>query len=208
MQAVQLGLLGGEEPAFDPHFSSLERTELAEGAWVDYAPGWVSGHGRLFDALASQTRWRTYEETLYDRTLPAPRLIAMLPEDGPGHPLLELIRTALSQRYGEAFPRLSLALYRNGRDSVAFHGDRVARTLPSALVATLSLGSPRRFQLRPRGGGRSLGWKLGWGDLIVMGGSCQRTWQHAIPKVAHADPRIAVMFRPQWEPPEPASEKR
>jgi len=199
MQAVQLGLLGGETPSFDPGFASLARTELAEGAWVDYAPGWVTGHARLFDALATQTRWRIREETIYDRTLPTPRLTASLPEDGPGHPLLEPIRVALSQRYGEPFTRISLALYRDGRDSVAFHGDRVARSLPCALVATLSLGSPRRFQLRPRSGGRSLGWKLGWGDLIVMGGSCQRTWQHAIPKVARAEPRIAVMFRPPWE---------
>lgn len=52
--------------------------------------------------------------------------------------------------------------------------------------------------MRPTGGGTSLGLQLGWGDLLVMGGSCQRTYQHAVPKVARADPRIAIMFRPVW----------
>jgi len=38
---------------------------------------------------------------------------------------------------------------------------------------------------------------LGDGDLLVMGGSCQRTWQHSVPKVRQAAPRIAIMFRPR-----------
>ncbi|HKP55931.1 MAG TPA: alpha-ketoglutarate-dependent dioxygenase AlkB [Polyangiales bacterium] len=198
MPAAQLGLFGGEPPAFDAGFSGLARTELGSGAWVDYQPGWVSGHAALFDALQTGTNWRIGEEQIYERTLPTPRMIAVLPEDGPGHPLLEQLRAALSMRYRQAFERISLALYRDGRDSVAFHGDRIARELPEALVATVSLGAPRRFLMRPRGGGTSRGWKLGWGDLLVMGGSSQRTWQHSIPKVAHAQPRIALMFRPRW----------
>jgi alkylated DNA repair dioxygenase AlkB len=124
--------------------------------------------------------------------------VAGLPDDGPGHPLLDRIRALLSERYGTDFPRISLGYYRDGTDSVAWHGDRVARTLPEALVATVSLGGPRRFLLRPRGGGRSIAFSLGLGDLFVMGGACQRTWQHAVPKVKQALPRVAVMFRPVW----------
>jgi hypothetical protein len=199
MGAAQLGLFGGEAPAFDPTFAGLTRIDLGSGAWVDYQPGWVTGHAALFDALSTSTCWRIGEEQIYERTLPTPRMIATLPEDGPGHPLLEQLRAALSARYAQTFERISLALYRNGRDSVAFHGDRIARNMPNALVATVSLGAPRRFLMRPRGGGKSRGWKLGWGDLLVMGGSSQRTWQHAIPKVAQAQPRIAVMFRPRWQ---------
>jgi alkylated DNA repair dioxygenase AlkB len=195
---AQLSLLGRDEPAFDPRFSQLRRLELANSAWVDYAPGWLSGHATLFEALHQSTRWRAGEEQMYDRTVQVPRLFAALPEDGPGHPLLEAVRAALSERYRSEFTRTGLALYRDGRDSVAYHGDRVARQLPTALVATVSLGAPRRLLLRPRGGGRSLAFNLGWGDLFVMGGTCQRTWQHGIPKVAHAEPRIAVMFRPAW----------
>ena len=86
----------------------------------------------------------------------------------------------------------------NFQYSVAFHGDYVAREMDRALVATVSVGAPRRFLMRPTGGGKSIALTLGWGDLLVMGGTCQRTWQHAIPKVKHALPRIAIMFRPVW----------
>jgi alkylated DNA repair dioxygenase AlkB len=192
-------LFGNEEPRCDPTFASLERIELDNGAWIDVARGWVRGHARLFEALAQATEWRSEERKMYDRMVDVPRLYATLPGDGPGHPSLFEMRRALDRRYGTAFEHVSLALYRDGRDSVAWHGDRVARRMHEALVATVSIGSPRRFLLRPYGGGRSFGFSLGWGDLLVMGGSCQRTYQHAVPKVARAEPRIAIMFRPTWE---------
>ena len=135
---------------------------------------------------------------LYDKVVDVPRSFAILPNDGPLHPLLERIRRALSERYGKPFVRTTLAKYRDGNDSVAWHGDRVARRMPSALVATVSLGGPRRFSMRPYGGGPSISWSLGCGDLFVMGGSCQRTWRHSVPKLRDAAPRIAVMFRPAW----------
>lgn len=62
----------------------------------------------------------------------------------------------------------------------------------------VSLGEPRRFLLERNEGGKTVAFSLGWGDLIVMGGSCQRTWKHGLPKVAHAGPRLVVMFRPDW----------
>jgi alkylated DNA repair dioxygenase AlkB len=143
--------------------------------------------------------WRSEERKMYDRMVDVPRLYATIPRDGPGHPSLFEMRRALDRRYATTFEHVSLALYRDGRDSVAWHGDQVARKLPEALVATVSVGAPRRFLLRPYGGGRSFGYSLGWGDLVVMGGSCQRTYQHAVPKVARAEPRIAIMFRPTWQ---------
>lgn len=95
--------------------------------------------------------------------------------------------------------RTTAALYRDGNDSVAWHGDTTARDMDTAIVATVSLGQPRKFALRPTEGGASITYQLGRGDLVVMGGTCQRTWRHAIPKVAQAQgPRIAVMFRPSW----------
>jgi len=132
-----------------------------------------------------------------------PRLYAVLGDDGPIPPVVQAMQSALSTRYGEPFTRITLASYRDARDSVAFHGDYVARTLPRALVATVSVGAPRRFLMRPTGGGKSLAFDLGRGDLLVMGGSCQRTWQHAIPKSRTVGDRarIAIMFRPHWEPP-------
>lgn len=154
------------------------------------------------EALVHATRWRHERRHLYDRIVDVPRLVAGLPDDGPGDPLLERIRELLSAHYGTAFTRVSMGYYRDGADSVAWHGDTTARDLDTpTLVATVSLGGPRRFLLRPRGGGRSIRFGLGRGDLFVMGGLCQRTWQHAVPKVAQAAPRLAVMFRPIWKAP-------
>ncbi|MBA3454502.1 MAG: alpha-ketoglutarate-dependent dioxygenase AlkB [Deltaproteobacteria bacterium] len=109
------------------------------------------------------------------------------------------VRGARAQtHYGEELTRTTAALYRDGKDSVAWHGDTTARDMDQAIVATISLGQPRRFMLKPAEGGSSIALPAGRGDLIVMGGTCQRTWRHSIPKVASAGPRIAVMFRPAW----------
>ncbi len=202
--AHQPSLLGGGPPAVDPAaLARIQRLQLDDTAWVDYLPGWVSGHEALFDALLATTAWRAERRPMYDRVVDVPRLLAALPDDGPGHPVLEQIRALLAARYATSFPRLSLGYYRDGRDSVAWHGDTTARELPEAVVATVSLGEPRRFLLRPRQGdaGPVRAFALGWGDLIVMGGACQRTWRHAVPKAAHAGPRVAVMYRPIWAPP-------
>ena len=198
MSAGQRSLFGGREVAVDGAFGTLRRRELDGGAWVDYAPGWLAGHDALLDHLVRTTTWQQPQREMYDRTVDVPRLCASLPDDGPGHPAVETMRRALSARYAVDLPHVSLGYYRDGRDSVAWHGDYVARAMDEALVATVSLGEPRRLLLRPTGGGVSVGFSLGWGDLFVMGGSAQRTWQHAVPKVAHADPRLAVMFRPTW----------
>jgi alkylated DNA repair dioxygenase AlkB len=199
--AGQKSLLGGGEPSFDERFSELRRIPLDESAWVEYQAGWVRGHETLMHALEASTHWHQSRREMYEKMVDVPRLVAGLPEDGPGHPLLEEMRAALGARYRMSFARTGLGLYRDGRDSVAWHGDYIAREMRDALVATISLGEPRRFLMRPKGGGASRAFSLGWGDLIVMGGSCQRTWQHCVPKVAHAAPRLTVMFRPAWEAP-------
>jgi alkylated DNA repair dioxygenase AlkB len=196
----QLGLFATGAPAIDRSFGDARRIALDGEAWVEYVPGWVRGQDALFDALERSTTWRRDRRWMYERMVETPRLIAGLPGDGPGHPLVDEMAMVLSARYGEVFQRTSLALYRDGNDSVAFHGDTVARDMDEALVATVSLGSPRRFLLKPAAGGRSLAFALGGGDLMVMGGSCQRTWRHGIPKVNEAGPRIALMFRPTWYP--------
>ena len=195
----QLGLFGGGEPTFDGAFEKLERSYLSADAWFDYAPGWLAGHEALFRTLLETVHFRREKRHMYERIVDVPRLIATLPDDGPVPAVIEAARTALSEHYGERFARIGLGYYRNGEESVAWHGDYVARKLASALVATLSVGTPRRFLLRPKGGGASIALTLGWGDLLVMGGSCQRTFEHSIPKVRSAGPRIAVMFRPVWD---------
>jgi len=190
----------GRPPAVDAGaLARMTRIGLADGAWIEHLPNWVAGEAALMDALVRTTAWRSERRPMYDRIVDVPRLVASLPDDGPGHPLLDDIRALLCARYATAFVRIGLGYYRDGSDSVAWHGDTVARELPEAIVATVSLGEPRRFLLRPRDGGRSIAYRLGRGDLFVMGGSCQRTWRHAVPKVARALPRLAVMFRPIWQ---------
>ena len=112
-------------------------------------------------------------------------------------------RTALSEHYlpelGEPFVTAGCCYYRDGRDSVAWHGDTIGRgRTADTMVAIVSVGDPRRLLLRPRGGGASIALTMGHGDLVVMGGSCQRTWEHAILKTARpVGPRISVQFRPR-----------
>jgi len=187
-------------PRFDPAFARAERIELTEGAWVEHVPGWLSGDEALFAHLERVTPWRHEERRMYDRIVATPRLLGgVVGRDGPGHFLLEPMRRALSERYGEEFLRISLALYRDGSDSVALHGDQVARDmLEPTHVATVSLGGTRRLLMKPAARGRSVEFTLRGGDLYVMGGTAQRTWRHGIPKVAEAEPRIVIMFRPRW----------
>ena len=196
---MQPALFGLGPISFDAALPRLTRHELDGEAWVDYCPEWLGGHDALFDHLVETTQWHHHRRPMYERMVDVPRLTAGLPDDGPGHPILDEIAAALSVRYGLAFNRIGLGLYRDGNDSVAWHGDQVARDMTEAIIATVSVGEPRRVLLRPNGGGPSVRYELGRGDLIVMGGSCQRTWQHCVPKAARAGPRMAIMFR-SWLP--------
>ncbi|MFE3635357.1 alpha-ketoglutarate-dependent dioxygenase AlkB [Streptomyces cellostaticus] len=181
------------------------RTELGSGAWIDVLPGWLSGADALFEELAADVPWRAERRKMYDNVVAVPRLLAFYAAHDPlPHPVLTEARDALSARYagelGEPFTTAGLCFYRDGRDSVAWHGDRIGRgARQDTMVAILSVGAPRDLLLRPvGGGGPAVRRPLGHGDLIVMGGSCQRTWEHCVPKTAHAaGPRISVQFRPQ-----------
>ena len=159
----------------------------------DLLPGWVSGADELFAQLLEAAPWSSHERPMYDRTVVEPRLTTREWTDPP--PPLPAMADALTRHYGCDLSTTSANLYRDGRDSVAWHGDRVGRRRSQTVVAIVSLGAPRRFLLRPTGGGRSIRLTPGHGDLLVLGGTCQRTWQHSVPKCAGAGPRISVMFR-------------
>jgi alkylated DNA repair dioxygenase AlkB len=193
--ARQPSLFPGEAPGCDPTLRDLRRTDLGAGAWIDHLPGWVTGHEAVLEALWTTMRWQAQRRQMYDRTVDVPRLVATWPDDGSGHPLLSEMHATLSAYYARPLPRVSLAAYRDGRDSVAFHGDRLGPARDDAVVAIVAVGARRRFLLRPAGGGGSRALDSGEGDLLVMGGTCQRTWQHAVPKVSRADLRITIQFR-------------
>jgi alkylated DNA repair dioxygenase AlkB len=221
---VQESLLDfGDEPA--PGAVRPERVRLSHGAWIDVQRGWLRGSAVLLGRLAAGVPWRAERRRMYDRTVDVPRLLCFygerprLPD-----PALDACRDALNAHYqaelGEPFATAGLCFYRDGRDSVAWHGDRIGRGgAEDTMVAILSLGEARPLSLRPQGGARegefpgsrdtrasgtidthasgTIRYSLGHGDLLVMGGSCQRTWEHAVPKTARpTGPRISVQFRP------------
>ena len=196
----QLDLFHDEtSPGPDPGFATLRRVQLDGRSWVEHETGWLAGHEELFDAVRQGIEWRTERREMYDTVVEVPRLTATIPDDGPAPPALARAQDALERRYRRRFESVRLAWYRDGRDSVAMHGDRIGRRIADTVVAILSLGAPRRFLLKPAAGGRSLRFDLGGGDLLVMGGACQRTWRHGIPKVKSAGPRISIQFRERRE---------
>ncbi len=180
------------------------RTALSHGAWVDLQPGWLAGADTLFERLATQVTWHAERRQMYDRVVDVPRLLSFFGEgDELPDPVLTAARDTLSAQYAaelrEPFRTAGLCWYRDGRDSVAWHGDTIGRgSTEDTMVAIVSVGAPRALLLRPRGGGATLRYCLGHGDLIVMGGSCQRTWEHAVPKTSRpVGPRISIQFRPR-----------
>lgn len=205
MVTVQGSLLDTQSDPAAPDLGDRRgHIDLGGGAWVDLSRGWITRADLLFERLVDSVAWQAERRHMYDRMVDVPRLVRFYAE---GEPLpdavLEQARSALTEHYrcepGGPFVTAGLCLYRDGRDSVAWHGDRLGRgATEDTLVAILSLGTPRRFLLRPRGGGKSMRFEVGGGDLMVMGGSCQRTWEHTVPKTTRPiGQRISVQFRPR-----------
>lgn len=190
-------------------FDHSERRDLGNGAWIEWRSGWVNSDqaraDTLFAELMTTIPWRAERRTMYDRVLDVPRLASFhdLSVAPPPHPEIGRLRRRLNDIYGrelgEPFTTAGFCLYRDGCDSVAWHGDTIGRSrTEDTMIAIISLGASRVFALRPRGGGTALRLPQNHGDLLVMGGSCQRTWEHAIPKTtAPTGPRISVQFRPR-----------
>ncbi|HEX5017707.1 MAG TPA: alpha-ketoglutarate-dependent dioxygenase AlkB [Actinomycetes bacterium] len=206
MTPLQGSLLdaGDEAPTLAPLGDGMTRTTLSRGAWIDHQLGWLHRSDAVFAELEASVPWRAERRQMYERIVDVPRLVSWYDaSDALPHPLVGEAKRLLSDRYRDIEPRgfatAGMCLYRDGRDSVAWHGDTIGRgRREDTLVAIVSLGEPRALLLRPRGGGgASQRFMLGHGDLLVMGGSCQRTWEHAIPKTAKpCGPRISVQFRP------------
>jgi alkylated DNA repair dioxygenase AlkB len=196
--AFQPGLFEAEEVSFDASFADMRRIALDQRSWIEYAPGWVRGSDVLFDRIVQARRWGQRTRHMYDRRVLEPRLTAPwnVQSGAPLEPaILEDMRRALSVRYGVEFDSIGFNFYRDGQDSVAWHGDKIRKEIEEPIVVLVSLGEPRKFLLRPKGGGRSMAFHLGRGDLLVTGGRTQRQWEHCVPKVARAGPRISLAFR-------------
>lgn len=196
----QRSLFASGEVAVDPD-ARWDRIQLDRTSWVDMCRGYLLGADTLLDALVDSVPWRCGRRFMYDRMVDDPRLSYRAPRSAPlPHPALVHVRDGAAARYDVTFGPIACNYYRDGSDSVAPHRDRELRDVDDTLVALLTLGATRTFRLRPRPvPGRTRGathdLAPGSGDLFVMGGACQRDWEHAVPKVRGAGPRVSVSWR-------------
>ena len=186
-------LFGHGEPSVASGWTT-QRIELDPCCWVDHVPGFLTGADQLLADLEDRMDWFRGKRLMYGQWHDEPRRTST-EAHGDQPVAIEAIRSELSAHYDMSFQGLFCNYYETGDDSVAWHADRIGRTEVDPLVAIVSLGGPRTFRMRPQGGGSSWSISLESGDLLVMGGATQHHWEHAIPKVAHAAPRISVTMR-------------
>ncbi|HEU4411320.1 MAG TPA: alpha-ketoglutarate-dependent dioxygenase AlkB [Polyangiaceae bacterium] len=188
--------------------------DLGEGAWVALAEAFVPEHEALLARLVASLPLRAETLRIAGREVKTPRLTSYHGDPGgayrysgrlfepePFTPELERLRGALAELTGVRFNAALANYYRDGGDAMGWHADDEPELGPRApddvLIASISLGAPRRFVLRHRrrAGERRERW-LGGGSLFVMGGATQRRWQHALPRTARpAGPRLNLTFR-------------
>ncbi|HEY4529268.1 MAG TPA: alpha-ketoglutarate-dependent dioxygenase AlkB [Luteimonas sp.] len=171
----------------------------AEGGvryWPAFAP--PAEADVWFEALASGVRWSTQRRQMYDRVVDVPRLLASwrieaLPPELPLLDMLERVRRVVPAPYNA----VGLNLYRDGRDSVAMHNDKLHTIIPGQPITLVSLGDARRMLVRAKEGRRERhAIDLVHGSLLSMSHASQLTHEHGIPKTARAvGPRMSVVFR-------------
>jgi len=181
-------------------------------AELRFQPNWLGAAtaDRWLAALLAETPWEQPLLQLHGRSYPVPRLLAwygdreasyrysgLTHQPLPWTPLLTEIRRQVESAVGQRLNGVLLNYYRDGQDSMGWHSDDEAELGCNPLLASLSLGGTRRFDLRRKGQTRiehSLA--LGHGSLLVMSGPTQHYWQHQVAKTRHAcTPRLNLTFR-------------
>jgi alkylated DNA repair dioxygenase AlkB len=194
--AHQLGLFDDLAPAVDVNFSEVRHIDLDATSWIEHVPGWMTGGQRLLAELLGTAPWEHRDRWMYTRRVIEPRLTAEYPDIAAvPQVMLRTVAAALSAHYQVTYRSLWINLYRDNRDSTSWHGDVIGRLQEHCIVPVLSLGATRRFLIRPAEGGQSISLHPAAGDLIVMGGRCQRDWRHCVPKqTTTTGARISVNF--------------
>lgn len=182
------------------------RTELAQSSWVDLVHGFVPNATEVFGEIHDQVAWGQTEVLRYDKYVPEARLGAGVRADS--HPVLRQTDLHLRSRYRVPFTGVAAILYRTGADFQGLHSDREMRWLDETAIAILVLGERRPFVLRPRGDNipvervpsgshpDDIVLMPGEGDLLVMGGACQREWLHGVPAAPGVErARISLTWR-------------
>jgi alkylated DNA repair dioxygenase AlkB len=177
-------------------FDSATVHHLDEHSWITHVPGFLTSHQRMLaDLAALDGVWEQRQRWMFDRRVDEPRLTGEYTDLSAAPALLAELAGALSEHLSVAYDRVWMNWYRDNNDGTGWHADRPAHKAPTAIVPVLSLGAPRRFLVRPYGGGPSTVFTPDGGDLIVMHGRCQRDWQHCVPKQkVPAGPRMSLNF--------------
>jgi alkylated DNA repair dioxygenase AlkB len=194
---AQNDLFATEATRVDASFATAHRIALDGHSWIDIVPGFMSGAGPLFERLTTGVSWQQHDRKLFDQVFQEPRLTAEYRDlSRVTDASLLLAVGALSRHYGIVYDSVWMNLYRDGQDSTGWHRDRFSCRRLECIVPVLTLGATRRFLIKPRKGGRSIAFKPGSGDLVVMGGRCQEDWVHGVPKdPGVVEARISLNFQ-------------
>lgn len=184
--------------------AAVERVVLDDLSWVDLVRGLVPDAQRVHDDLAREASWRNGRTYRYEHWVQDERRSASQ-SGARRHPALVDVEAWLVRRYRVRFSGVVLSEYRHGRQALGFHRDRAMTWLDDTLVALLSLGSQRPWLMRPDPGRPeidpddalrdAIDLSPAGGDLLVMGGRCQRSWLHAVPRV---DAAVGSRISAQW----------
>ena len=197
--AYQASLFDDDEtdtPVIRPEaFESATVHPLDEHSWITHVPGFLTGHHRLLADLTTLDVWEQRQRWMFDRRVEEPRLTGEYVDLSAAPRLLAELAGTLGERLRVPYDRIWMNWYRDNHDGTGWHADRPANNATTAVVPVLSLGAPRRFLVRPFGGGPSTVFTPAGGDLIIMQGRCQRDWQHCVPKQkAPAGARMSLNF--------------
>jgi alkylated DNA repair dioxygenase AlkB len=189
----------------------MPRIDLPDAS-LEFEPRWLEAtHAdALFEALQATVPWDTHRLRLFGRELDAPRRSCWIGDPGaaytysrtrfeprPWPEALRPVRARLAHELDSGFNSVLANLYRDGRDSMGWHSDDEPELGPAPVIASLSLGAARRFVLRHRRDpALRHAIELPHGSLLVMRGTTQRDWRHALPRTARpVGPRINLTFR-------------